>query len=265
MNGLRRLLTIAGLIFFLLPCGVNAQSLPSAEEDFFEANSAYKRDQFQEAVNGYRKLIENGFESGHIYYNLANAYFRLGDSGKAILYYERARTLIPRDDDLIFNLANARNQTVDALGDPETDSLNDFLGLDSLNLHETIFVFSIVNVLFFLVITIRLFKKAEWSYYLSIFLIILIAISAGTLALKWYGASTDNRAVILAEEIVVRAGPDTGDTVLFKIHEGAVVHYERSEGDWVLLYLSKDKRGWVEAGQLERVDNREGAASTYPE
>ena len=71
--------------------------------------------------------------------------------------------------------------------------------------------------------------------------------------LKWYGWAADDRAVVLADEVEVRAGPDRGDTTLFKIHEGTVVHHERSEDDWVLLHQSKDKRGWAESEQLERV------------
>ena len=241
------------LVLFFMPGGVKARNNQSAQEDFFEANRAYKNDQFQEAIAGYLKLIENGFKNGHIYYNLGNAYFRIGDLGRAILYLERARLLIPRDDDLLFNLSHARNQAMDDIGDVQTFPLHDFLGLDSLNLYEAFFAFTILNVLFFFVLGIRLFKKTEWSYYLSIFLVIFIGIGGCALALKWYGFTTDNRAVVLADEIEVRAGPDPSDTVLFKIHEGAVVHRERSEADWVLLHLSKNKRGWARSKQLERI------------
>ncbi len=66
---------------------------------------------------------------------------------------------------------------------------------------------------------------------------------------------TDDRSVVLSEEMQVRAGADIKDTVLFKIYEGTVVHYERSECDWGLLHLSKDKRGWVELNCLERIKN----------
>jgi hypothetical protein len=142
---------------------------------------------------------------------------------------------------------------VDAIGDFRTFSLTDFLGLDSLNLYEAFLVFTIFNVFFFFILGIRLYKKAEWSFYLSIFLIIFIGIGGCTLALKWYQFTTDNRAVVLSEEVDVRAGPDPGDTALFKIHEGTVVYHERSEGDWVLLHLSKNKRGWARSEQLERI------------
>ena len=153
--------------------------------------------------------------------------------------------MIPRDDDLIFNLLHARNQAVDAVGDVQTFSLTDFLGLDSLNLYEVFLIFTIINGFFFCVLGTRLYKKTEWSFYLSIFLVIVIGIGGCALALKWYQFTADNRAVVLSDEVEVRAGPDPGDTALFKIHEGTVVHHERSEGDWALLHLSKNKRGWA--------------------
>ena len=150
------LMMLLGLPF--IPWGVNAKIDQSAQGDFFEANRAYKNDQFQEAVDGCLKLIANGNKNGHIYYNLGNAYYRLGDLGKAILFFERARLLLPREDDLIFNLSHARNQAVDAVGDVQTFSLADFLGLDSLNLYETFLIFSIFNVFFFFILGLRLYK-----------------------------------------------------------------------------------------------------------
>jgi len=253
MRKLKHIIMILLLGLHFIPCGVNAKIDQSAQGDFFEANRAYKNDQFQEAVDGYLKLIDNGIENGHIYYNLGNAYYRLGDLGKAILFFERARLLIPRDDDLTFNLSHARNQAVDAVADVQTFSLTDFLGLDSLNLYEVFLVFAIINVFFFFILGTRLYRKTEWSFYLSIFLVIVIGIGGCALALKWYQFTTDNRAVVLSDEVEVRAGPDPGDTALFKIHEGTIVDHERSEGDWVLLHLSKNKRGWAPSKQLERI------------
>ena len=253
MSRFKRNIMILLLVLIFIPYGVKAKNAQSAQEDFFEANRAYKNDQFQGAIDGYLKLIENGFKNGHIYYNLGNAYFRIGDLGRAILFFERARLLIPRDDDLIFNLSHARNQAVDMISDFQTFPLHEFLGLDSLNLYEAFFAFTILNSFFFFILGTRLYKKTEWSYYLSVFLVLFIGIGGCALALKWYGCTFDNRAVVLSDEVEVRAGPDPGDTALFKIHEGTVLHHERSEGDWVLLHLSKDKRGWAESKQLERI------------
>jgi tetratricopeptide (TPR) repeat protein len=244
------------LVFMCYLSLAQAKTDPSFVEQFFEANQAYKNHQFQQAIDGYRHLIENGSENGLVYYNLGNAYFRLGDLGRAILSYERARLLIPRDGDLAFNLSHARNQTQDASNNLQMSSLSDFLGLSGLNRYEVFFAFVLLNFLFFSLLCIRLYKRTEWTYYLSIFLAIAISIGACALALKWVAWATDNRAVVLSKEIVVQAGPDSRDTVLFKLHAGTVVGIERTENDWTLLQLSKDKRGWAESYQLERIINK---------
>jgi len=248
-----RLIAIV-MLMFICPLSV-AQAKPdmSFVEQFFEANQAYKNDQFQQAIDGYTRLIESGYANGHVFYNLGNAYFRLGDLGQTILSFERARLLIPRDGDLSFNLSHARNQVQDATIDLQTSSFSGFLGLDSLNRYETFFGFSLLNILFFSLLFIRVFKKSEWSYYLSIFLAILISIGVCMVTLKWVAWATDNRAVVLSEEIAVQAGPDSRDTLLFKLHAGTIVSVERTENDWTLLQLSKEKRGWVKSDQIERV------------
>jgi tetratricopeptide (TPR) repeat protein len=232
---------------------VASGSANSSEELLFEANQAYKDGRFQDAVGGYLQLIENGTENGHIYYNLGNAYFRLGDLGRAILYYERAHLLIPRDADLNFNLSYALDQTRDAIPASQSFINQSFFGLDDVNLREMFFVFALLNFFFFGILFIRLFCKAEWTYY--IFLILLISIIFGSISfgLKWYQLKSDDRAVILEDEVNVLAGPDPKDTTLFKIHKGAVVHYERAEDGWALINLSKDKRGWIKSTDLERI------------
>ena len=251
-----RPISIGILVFICFLDMAQANTGPSFVERFFEANQDYKNHQFQQAADGYHHLIENGVENGPVYYNIGNAYFRLGDLGRAILSYERARTLIPRDNDLAFNLSHARSQTQDASNDLQISSLSDFLGLGGLNRYEVFFGFVLLNFLFFSLLCIRLYKKTEWTYYLSIFLAIVISIGGCALALKWYTWASDDRAVILSEEVVVQAGPDSRDTVLFKLHAGTVVRVERTENDWTLLQLSKDKRGWAESNQLERIVKR---------
>jgi len=149
----------------------------SLEAFLFEANQAYKDGRFRDAAGRYLQLIENGAVNGHIYYNLGNAYFRLGDLGRAIVHYERARLLIPRDADLIFNLAYAYDQTRDVIPTSQSFIRQGFFWLDDVSLREMFFVFVFLNFFFFGILFIRLFYKAEWTYY--IFLILLIAIIFG--------------------------------------------------------------------------------------
>jgi tetratricopeptide (TPR) repeat protein len=222
------------------------------EEGFFRANQAYKEGRYEEAVKGYEQLVQSGLKNGHLYYNLGNGYFRQNQVGRAIINYERARLLMPRNPDLNFNLRNARDHTQDAI--PESQgfmSMTDYLSLD-----EVFSCFAALNVLFWAVVWIRLFFQWEWTYYLSITLLILWAIAALCFGLKWYQDRSDDRAVILQKEVRILAGPDIEDTVLFKLHEGTLVHCERSEDGWMLIHLPDKKRGWVTAEAVERIKER---------
>jgi hypothetical protein len=70
---------------------------------------------------------------------------------------------------------------------------------------------------------------------------------------KWHQLRTDLRAVILAQEAAVLAGPDSNDTVLFKLHEGTTIHRERIEDGWSLIRLSESKRGWLKSSSIEQI------------
>lgn len=77
---------------------------------FMTAAAAYKAEDHDQAIAAYEEVLRGGKESGALYYNLGNSYFKKGSLGKAILNYERARRLIPRDGDLNFNLTYTRSK-----------------------------------------------------------------------------------------------------------------------------------------------------------
>lgn len=217
------------------------------EETFFKANQAYGEGRFQEAIQGYDRVIRSGHRNGHLYYNLGNAYFKTEQLGPAILNYERAYLLMPRDADLNFNLSYARDQMRDAI--PQSQGLfqTAFFWLDSLSMAEMFWAVALLNVLFWGILFIRLFHRMEWTYYLFLILLIFWVIGGTSFGLKWYQARSDDRAVVLKKEVSILAGPDVRDTVLFKLHEGTIVHHERSEDGWSLVHLPDKKRGWVKS------------------
>lgn len=230
------------------------------EELFFNGNNAYKEGHYVKAAEYYEKLIHLGYTTGTLYYNLGNAYYRLGQIGSAILNYERAKLLMPRDADLDFNLRYVRDKTKDAVIEPKHLINQTFFWLGSTSLGELFLLFAILNLLFWIILLLRLFIKAgririlsEWIFYSFLVLSIAWSLSGISLALKWYQIKTDDRAVIMQKEVNVLAGPATDDTVLFKLHEGTIVHLERTEDKWVLVHLPDKKRGWVVQESVERI------------
>jgi tetratricopeptide (TPR) repeat protein len=77
------------------------------------AGRAYEAEQYEEAVALYEAIAKRRIRAGRVYYNLGNAYFKAGQLGKAILSYERARRLLPRDEDIEANLGFVRLLKVD--------------------------------------------------------------------------------------------------------------------------------------------------------
>ena len=228
------------------------------EELFFQANQHYREGNFQEAVAGYNQLLRMGHDSSLIQYNLGNAWFRLNQVGRAILAYERARIAMPRNADLNYNLAHAKDQVVDAIPPARGFFSMAFFWLPSVSPGELFWCFAIFNLLLWTALLIRLFYRSEWLFY-SLLLILCLWFLAGlSLGMKWVQVHDDHRAVILTKEVAVLAGPHEGDTVLFKLHEGAIVEQERSEDGWRLIRLPDKKRGWLPEKDLELISSKSG-------
>jgi Tetratricopeptide repeat len=77
-------------------------------EDHAEASRLYRAGDYKGAAAVYEKLVESAGPRASVYYNLGNCYQNLKQYGPAILAYERARLITPRDPDLLANLALAR-------------------------------------------------------------------------------------------------------------------------------------------------------------
>lgn len=92
-------------------CGLGFGLLPVVAADaggMDAANRQFQASDFAGAVVAYERVLAEEGPRAAVFYNLGNCYQRLGDNGHAILAYERARLLTPRDPDLLANLALAR-------------------------------------------------------------------------------------------------------------------------------------------------------------
>ena len=85
-----------------------------------KANEQYKKAQYQDAVKSYSQILDAGCQDEAVYFNLGNAYFKLGDIPSALLNYEKAHKLAPGDDDVNFNIYFANSKTADKV-EPEPE------------------------------------------------------------------------------------------------------------------------------------------------
>ena len=113
---MKKLLLVLAALLLAVPL---AAVTPERDREYQEAHLAYRETRFQAAYDGYSGLLGTSGADGHLLYNLGNAAFRLNQIGRAILYYERAQVLLPRDADLKFNLGHAREQIRDVIPEAE--------------------------------------------------------------------------------------------------------------------------------------------------
>jgi tetratricopeptide (TPR) repeat protein len=249
----KKWILIAVLAACILPLGgVRAQAV-RGDEAFFRANQDFREGRYAEAARGYQGLVASGQANGHVYYNLGNAWLKMDRPGAAILNYERARLLIPRDADLAFNLSYALDRASDAPA-PQGQALSSAVfWLRSFNLPELFWVFAALHVLLTASTAFWLFRRSDAAYY--VLMACIFAWFAGALffGLKYCQAASDDRAVVISKTAEALAGPEAGDTVLFRLREGTTVARERAEGQWVLVSLPGGKRGWMKGADVEGV------------
>lgn len=82
---------------------------------FEQGNTLYNNGDFEKAIAKYESIIDAGEHSASLYFNLANAHYKLNHIAPSIYYYEKALKLAPNDKEIKNNIAFARNMTIDAI------------------------------------------------------------------------------------------------------------------------------------------------------
>ena len=89
------------LLFLLMLTSVFAVDV---EGLMAQGNGHYEKGDFESAITTYEKVLATDMVSTALHYNLGCAYFSEKAYGKAILQFEKARQLSPRDPDVQHNL-----------------------------------------------------------------------------------------------------------------------------------------------------------------
>ena len=97
------------ILSFLFSLGLFSQN----EALFEKANTLYNEGKYAEAIDNYRAILETEKHSVDLYYNLANAHYKLDNIAPSIYYYEKALKLSPYDEETLNNYSFAKQMTID--------------------------------------------------------------------------------------------------------------------------------------------------------
>ena len=230
-----------GIIFYLIlgitNCGREfsfAQTGKNLSYDFDKAGGLYKAGEYEQAIIEYGKIIEGGFESGNIYYNLGNCYFKKNELGKALLNYEKARLFIPNDSDLKSNYEYTRGLL--NLG-AENDSVNRFVRLfsklfsqSSVNFQTILLAISFALIFLFLILS-RFFSTLRRFFKVFLAFLVLMCIITGVSLLGKVNYLRKG-AIVVIKESEARFAPLESATIYFKLNQGSRVEVIEKADNW---------------------------------
>jgi len=236
------------LIFVYLFCLAFAGSTP--HENWYEANQAYDKGDYDTAIQTYHALLNSGIESSDLYFNLANGYFKKGNLGLSIYYFRKAHALSPRDPDTQFNLNYAREKASDQIESKESLGSKVVKFFFSVSEKEAYLLSLAAIILLFGSATLFLFFKQDWlricrNGLMGITVFALISLLVHLFLREPFG-------VVVASEAKVFSGIGRDNVVLFTLHEGSefVVNDSHEGGDWVRIKLADGKQGWLRSADI---------------
>ena len=105
----------------LLLFSVSLSYAVNADRDqlFKQGVSAYVGEDYQNAIALFSQLEKSKKVSWELYYNLGNSYYRNGELGNAIRYWEKAKILAPSNSDIDHNLLIAEKHIIDKVVLPD--------------------------------------------------------------------------------------------------------------------------------------------------
>ena len=235
-------------------------AFPAAEQlQVARANKAYSAGSYSVAADLYLKVAESGYASPELYYNMGNAFFKMNDNARAILWYERALRLDPGSEDINFNLNVANTKISDKIEPlPELFYKRWFNGLVRVSSTDTwamMFIFMVISGLLCLVLyfasRVLILRKIGFWTASGLFILALF-----TFLLAWSGynhTQSANEAIIFAPTITVKSSPDDKSTDLFVLHEGTKVQLLDNISGWYEVRIANGSVGWLPNSSLEKI------------
>ena len=240
------------LLMLLLPLGAHAVTKA-------EADSAYARGQYQQAISDYEELLKGG-ASADIYYNLGNAYYRTENITRAVLNYERALLLSPGDRDIRFNLQLARSKTIDKIV-PESEMFfitwyHSLVNLMSVDGWARLAIVSLALVI--ILSLLYLFSDRIWlrkvGFFGGTFLLVVFVLANIMAWQQKQNLLYLKGAIVTASSITVKGAPAKNGTDLFILHEGTkVIITDDAMKAWKKIRLADGKEGWIESQKIELI------------
>jgi hypothetical protein len=188
-------------------------------------------------------------ESAPALSNLGNALVREGKPGPAILAFERAQQLAPRDPAIAVNLQAVR----EAAGLVAPPAAWWQSAARALTMNEWAWSGSLALAFVCAAISFSRFfptRQRQLISALSATCAVTVLMAAGALWVRWPELS---RAVVVNAHVTALIAPAESAGSVFPLAEGEIVTAKKALRNFVLVRTADGRSGWVARAQIERV------------
>lgn len=237
--------------------------LPAAEKVSHaeQAMNAYDSGKFSEAEKYYRGRLNPSEPSANLLYNIGNCLFQQGCFPQAMVCFERASHLSPRDPDILENLNLTRRKLL-LKEKYKVESPSDILPYlrDSLRPDEWLFLGCCGIALIFVTGGIALLLGCGRTFRILLLAGVVLIILTGAAYVSQRNTSYNpDFAVVTARNAEVRSLPsDQAGKTEMKLRSGEEIQIVERRMDWVRI-RSGAAEGWVRAKDISSLWSPESA------
>ena len=223
------------------------------------ANTMYINADYTGAIAVYDSILNTGYSSTKLYYNLGNAYFKSGQTGKAIVYYNKALALSPTDADTKYNLSVANSFVKDEIAEIPTlflvrwlRSVRQLLGSNAWAVISLIALAAALCGLLFYLLPERK-RVRQIGFWGGMAMGLVFVITAAFAAIEKHESTDSSHAIIINNAVSVKSSPDNSSTDIFILHEGTKVKITNQYGEWSEITIPNGSKGWLQNSVMETI------------
>ena len=250
-----------------------ADATTTAEVSMAEGIKAYADKDYAAAVDSFECVASLGYADAELYYNLANAYFKLGQNrlsasgrtfadgelGRAVLNYRRALRLDPSMEDARYNLDIAVDHTNDTEAIPESFIVGLWHAIANRATTNGWTIFSVVDLVVLLAALLcyllsQSIVLRKLTFVISIVALLLFIFSTAFALSQRAKLQDRGQAVVVCNDTTpVHASPDSASKVIRQPSQGVTVELLRAHGEWTEILFSDGEKGWIRSNVIEIV------------
>lgn len=220
-------------IFFLILSTISLHA-QDVTDLFTQANKQYQKNECAQALALYDQIPDKGAAT---WYNMGNCAYKLNDQVHALLYWKRAYKYGNHE------IQKNSLQNMKLLSLPYEPLSHPFANTNPLIMQ--ILFFCIFSV--FLIVGYFLIHARRW-----IFLAMTVATLASVGRITYKVTALCPQALVMLDEISLRAGPGTEYHQLGSLSAGTTVQVIKHSQGWAQV-THNSTRGWIEDKMIERI------------